>query len=73
MGFMKSEPVVGYGDVVIVFLGHDSMFSLTVTKGEITQSKYGAIKHDALIGHKYGTKFSCTKVCATLSACHHQT
>uniref|UniRef100_H2Z0U5 tRNA (adenine(58)-N(1))-methyltransferase catalytic subunit TRMT61A n=1 Tax=Ciona savignyi TaxID=51511 RepID=H2Z0U5_CIOSA len=61
MGFESCKPNVEAGDVVIIFMGHDSMFPINVKKGEISQTKFGAIKHDQVIGHEYGTKFTCSK------------
>lgn len=61
MGFDSKKKIVGEGDVCIVFMGHDSMLSVQVKADEITQTKFGAIKHNKLIGHHYGTKFDCTK------------
>lgn len=41
----------------LVFLqGHNSMQALTVTKGKIHQTKYGALPHADMIGRKFGTK-----------------
>lgn len=49
------------GDTVIVYTGYDSMFPVVVGRGKTTQTKYGAIKHDRLIGHEFGAKFQCSK------------
>ena len=60
MSFDSKKKVVEEGDVCIVFMGHDSMLSVQVKTDDITQTKFGAIKHNQLIGHKYGTKFHCS-------------
>ena len=62
MTFDSSKSHVDYGDIVIIFFSHYSTMSVTVKKGEITQTKYGAMKHDSLVGHRLGSKFKCTKV-----------
>ncbi|XP_002129825.2 tRNA (adenine(58)-N(1))-methyltransferase catalytic subunit TRMT61A [Ciona intestinalis] len=61
MGFTSFKSNVEAGDVVVIFMGHDSMFPLYVKKGEISQTKFGAIKHDQIINHEYGTKFTCSR------------
>nr|CAB3226524.1 tRNA (adenine(58)-N(1))-methyltransferase catalytic subunit TRMT61A [Phallusia mammillata] len=61
MGFDTSRSNVAYNDLVIVFMGHDSMLPVTVKQGEITQTKFGALKHNELVGHEFGAKFNCTK------------
>lgn len=61
MGFDSKKKCVEQGDVCIVFMGHDSMLSLEVKSDEITQTKFGAIKHNELLGHQYGTKFQSSK------------
>ena len=62
MSFVKCGATVQAGDVVIVYLSHDSMVPITACPNEISQTKYGALKHNDLIGHKYGTKLPCSKV-----------
>ena len=62
MSFAKCGPTVESGHVVIVYLSHDHMIPITVKEDVITQTKYGAMKHNELIGHEYGKKFSCSKV-----------
>ena len=65
MSFASCEATVRSGDVVIVYLSHDQMIPITVKPDETTQTKYGAMKHNDLIGHQYGKKFSCSKVSRT--------
>lgn len=62
MNFRTNKTVIEIEDTVIIYFGHDAIDHLIVKKDEIKQTKYGAIKHNQLIGHKYGTKFNTTKV-----------
>lgn len=62
MSFAKYKPQVEAGDTVIVYVGFDAIFPIVVEEGKITQTKYGAMRHDWLIGCKYGGKFQCSKV-----------
>ena len=62
MSFSECGATIKAGDVAIVYLSHDTMIPVTVKRDEISQTKYGAMKHNDLIGHSYGKKFSCSKV-----------
>nr|XP_039254937.1 tRNA (adenine(58)-N(1))-methyltransferase catalytic subunit TRMT61A-like [Styela clava] len=61
MSFNKYKSHVEEGDTAIVYTGFDSMFPVTVNRGKTTQTKYGAIKHDWLVGHEFGAKYQCSK------------
>ena len=59
--FDSNKKTVSFGDVVILYLNHLNTIPVTVEKGQVAQTKYGAIKHDNLIGHQFGSKFECSK------------
>ncbi|KAK1791609.1 hypothetical protein P4O66_013606 [Electrophorus voltai] len=62
MSFVKYSEFVQEGDVVIIFIGHDSMMPIKVESGAQTQTRYGAIRHSSdLIGQKFGSKVTCSK------------
>lgn len=62
MSFAEYKERISEGDTVILFLGHNSMQTLTVTSGKVHQTKYGALPHSDMIGKKFGTKmFSLNK------------
>ncbi|KAM4662791.1 tRNA (adenine(58)-N(1))-methyltransferase catalytic subunit TRMT61A [Discoglossus pictus] len=62
MSFAEYRDLISDGDTAIVFLGHDSMFPVTIQHGGQTQTKYGVIRHSTdLIGKKYGSKVTCSK------------
>nr|CAJ82480.1 novel protein [Xenopus tropicalis] len=62
MSFVEYKEFIEDGDTAIVFLGHDSMFPITIQNGSQTQTKYGVIRHSTdLIGKKYGSKVICSK------------
>ncbi|XP_072284447.1 tRNA (adenine(58)-N(1))-methyltransferase catalytic subunit TRMT61A [Pyxicephalus adspersus] len=62
MSFVEYREPIQDGDTAIVFLGHDSMFPVTIKQGGQTQTKYGVIRHSTdLIGKKYGSKVTCSK------------
>ncbi|XP_071963198.1 tRNA (adenine(58)-N(1))-methyltransferase catalytic subunit TRMT61A-like [Antedon mediterranea] len=56
MSFLGYKSNVEEGDLVIIFLGHDSMLPLTVRQGETTQTRFGALRHSQVIGKQYGSK-----------------
>ncbi|XP_048829878.1 tRNA (adenine(58)-N(1))-methyltransferase catalytic subunit TRMT61A [Brienomyrus brachyistius] len=62
MSFVEYSECIQEGDVVIIFLGHESMFPVKVQAGTQTQTRYGAIRHSVdLIGRRYGSKVTCSK------------
>ncbi|CAI9551588.1 unnamed protein product, partial [Staurois parvus] len=62
MSFAEYRQQIQDGDTAIIFLGHDSMFPVTIKHGSQTQTKYGVMRHSTdLIGKKYGSKVTCSK------------
>lgn len=62
MSFAEYRELIQDGDTAIVFLGHNSMFPVTIQEGGQTQTKYGIIRHSTdLIGKRYGSKVTCSK------------
>lgn len=53
--------VIGYGDTVVVYVGHERMSVLCVTAGAVLQCKFGAIRHDSLVGQSFGRRHECAK------------
>lgn len=56
MSFAQYKKEVENGDLVILFLGYNYMLPLTVSAGETYQTKFGALRHNEIIGKKYGSK-----------------
>ena len=44
------------GDLVIIYLGHDSLSHMIIKSGEITCNKFGKYRHDDMIGKPFGSK-----------------
>lgn len=62
MSFVEYSECIQEGDVVIVFLGHESMLPVQVQRGAQTQTRYGVIRHSSdLIGRRFGSKVTCSK------------
>ncbi|XP_041354902.1 tRNA (adenine(58)-N(1))-methyltransferase catalytic subunit TRMT61A-like [Gigantopelta aegis] len=61
MSFAKYNDKIEEGNIVIVYLNHDNMHSLKVTRGQTHQTRFGALKHSDLIGVRFGSKIVCNK------------
>ncbi|RWS13961.1 tRNA (adenine-N(1)-)-methyltransferase-like protein [Dinothrombium tinctorium] len=61
MSFLRYKSCVQFGDIVTIYLSFKSVFVQKIEKGKVFQTKYGAIKHDDLVGKAFGTKIHCKK------------
>lgn len=61
MSFARYKQYIEDGDTIILFLGFDNTLSIRVSKGTISQTRYGALRHSELIGRKYGSQVHCPK------------
>ncbi|XP_023239309.1 tRNA (adenine(58)-N(1))-methyltransferase catalytic subunit TRMT61A-like [Centruroides sculpturatus] len=61
MSFLKRKEFVEEGDTVIVYLSVQNIYSIRTSKGKVFQTKYGALKHDDVIGSRYGCRVNCTR------------
>ncbi len=46
---------------VILYLGYNNLHVIKVKINEVYQTKFGALKHNDLIGKEFGSKILCTK------------
>ncbi len=61
MNFTRKDPeslprVVKEGDVVICYQGHNSLDFALMKSGEVLQNRFGAFRHDDIIGKPFGQK-----------------
>lgn len=49
------------GDTVIIYVNYQQLSPVKVRWGQTYQCKYGAMKHEFMIGKPYGSKIQCTK------------
>lgn len=61
MSFCKYKSAVEIGDTVVIYLSPKQMYRIKVKENEIFQTRFGALKHNDVIGRKYGSKIDCTK------------
>ena len=61
MSFLTNNSLVSYGDTVFIYVSHKSIFPQEVAPGRVFQSKFGALRHDDLVGKAYGSKVFCPK------------
>jgi len=58
---IQPKDVVQEGDTVIIYINFNQTTVLHVERGKVLQTKYGALRHDYVIGKKFGSRISCTK------------
>ena len=49
------------GSKVILYLGYNNLHVIKVKINEVYQTKFGALKHNDLIGKEFGSKIICAK------------
>ena len=53
--------VIREGHLVFIYVSHKSIFPQEIARGKVFQSKFGALRHDDVVGKLYGSKFQCPK------------
>jgi len=61
MSFCRTNTEIKEGDTAIVYASFNQLYPITIKKGQVHTTKYGSLKHNDLIGKKYGSRFACTK------------
>ncbi len=61
MSFDKYKDKIDNGDTVILYLGFNRMMALTIERGKVHQTRYGALRHADLIGKQFGSRVKCSK------------
>ncbi len=61
MSFCKTNDVVKDNDIAIIYLNHNQLYPVKITKSLAYSMKYGSLKYADVIGKKYGSKIKCTK------------
>jgi len=61
MNFARYKKTIEHGDTVVLYLGFNSMMAIQVNRGKTHQTKYGALRHDHMIGKEYGSKVKCSR------------
>jgi len=59
MKFLEYTDSIDYGDLVILYISTEDLKQIKVTKDQTYQTKFGAVKHNELIGKPWGTKYTC--------------
>lgn len=49
------------GSKVILYLGYNNLHVIKVKIDEVYQTKFGALRHNDLIGKEFGSKVSCAR------------
>uniref|UniRef100_A0A914IDL1 tRNA (adenine(58)-N(1))-methyltransferase catalytic subunit TRMT61A n=1 Tax=Globodera rostochiensis TaxID=31243 RepID=A0A914IDL1_GLORO len=58
--FLRNSDTVEEGDTVIVYVNPSTKYSVVVKRGHTLHMKYGALRHEFLIGKRYGTTVSAS-------------
>lgn len=59
-GFLSNKDLIEEGDTVIVYVNHETSYAVDVRRGCTLTMKYGALKHEYIIGKKFGSRVSAT-------------
>lgn len=59
--FLSHGNVAHEGDTCVVYCSFAHFYAVRLARGEVFQTKYGALKHDQVIGRTYGSKVECTR------------
>ncbi|KAI1298447.1 tRNA (adenine(58)-N(1))-methyltransferase catalytic subunit TRMT61A [Halotydeus destructor] len=55
------KTIIEVGDTVIIYVNTKTLYVQVMEEGKVFQTKFGALKHDSLIGTKYGQKYQCAR------------
>lgn len=61
MSFCQYKTHVQVGDTVLVYLTPKQMYTVKVKENEVYQTRFGALKHDDIIGKRYGSRVDCSR------------
>ncbi|MCP9260279.1 tRNA (adenine(58)-N(1))-methyltransferase catalytic subunit TRMT61A [Dirofilaria immitis] len=58
--FLSNKEIIEEGDTVIIYVNYGTSYAVEVKRGLILTMRYGALKHEYLIGKRYGSRVSAT-------------
>ncbi|EGV66124.1 tRNA (adenine-N(1)-)-methyltransferase catalytic subunit trm61 [Yamadazyma tenuis] len=61
MSFFSYKDVIEEGDLVLAFISRTDTKPITVTKGQILNTRFGHFKHEDMVGLKYGEQMEGAK------------
>lgn len=59
MSFSGYKSTIAEGDTALVYIDPNHMYTIKVKANEVFQTRFGALKHDDIIGKRYGSKIQC--------------
>uniref|UniRef100_A0A0R3RI65 Vacuolar protein-sorting-associated protein 25 n=1 Tax=Elaeophora elaphi TaxID=1147741 RepID=A0A0R3RI65_9BILA len=59
-GFLSNKEIIEEGDTVIIYVNYGTSYAVEVKRGLILTMRYGALKHEYLIGKRYGSRITAT-------------
>jgi len=60
MSFCRANDCIQEGDCLIIYLSFNNLYPIKVKKGQSFQTKYGSMKHNELVGKKFGSEIKCS-------------
>ena len=60
---IEKKGAIKYGDLIILYEGGDSIKYFTLEKGKAFQNRFGAFKHDDMVGKNFGSRIFNMKIC----------
>jgi tRNA (adenine57-N1/adenine58-N1)-methyltransferase len=57
-----------YGEVILIYENKETIKCLTLEKGKVFQNKFGAFKHDDIVGKPFGSKIVSEKTKGFITA-----
>lgn len=61
MSFFAFRELIQDGDTLIIYISSDSLIPIKVKAGKVSQTKFGAVKHDDCVGKSFGSKYDCAR------------
>lgn len=62
MSFLSIDKrLIEVGDTAVVYINVKVQHVMKIAKGAVHQIKYGAVRHDELIGKPYGLRYQCSR------------
>lgn len=58
--FLHSKEKIEEGDTVIIYVNFGSTYAIKVRRGQTLTMRYGALRHEFLIGKPYGSRVTAT-------------
>lgn len=59
--FTSFKTHVQLGDMAVIYLSPRQMYPVRIVEHDIFQTRFGAVRHDDLVGKRYGSRIQCSR------------